>query len=737
MKNNQGTAIILSLVIVSVLFILTSFLVRKVLTNTTMVQKTGEEQESYALAKQGILYALDKLNTWNGTDPDYDPTDWPETGNKNWIELDLNNKDEDNDVTTGDKECRVRVDKDDLPPNVFVSPDPNDDSNYITIESQDLPKKLVNLQAITKNTSPLLDYVRFINSDIRFSSNATFGDVNNGAHAHINGNVILDGDGNEIYLEDNQKFEVVGEIISYDSGSAQTDRVKIQPANGASFSSKTLDDDGSGSDGYGFTGTIVNGDEYSQLDPEAFNTVQGRYFDGAHLPSSYDYSEDPDNPQYVSGESTIFWPQINEDRYENLADLLISASNCGNQGTAWNDWYPSSFSSGIYWKQDGATDSYTYTPPGVHIVLTDQDLDNSDGDNNPTTGNKEMMLINDSDANDDPAEYDSGNSFFWCTYSTSQTIYAPGDIRLEGIIPSGEKIAVVSEGVIYIEGNLYQGDSSSSLALLAKKNVVFNTTHRWVVNSPTTNSTIPYWDEWDGGAYLEGVTDNYKTSAAIDTETGPSIQRQVLDFGGGTNNVWQVVSANHIVLHGCNWTVTKDAIQLQVEVSWDGSDWVEMVNESGSSPVLVASSNDSGEIDAYIPSSSSYARVFRYLRISLEGDEDADDDQGSLSIDSIEITLEGVEGGVAVFSEQENWAIIPGNGVNPSNNQPAGLPLTFNGAFSEQRWEEKSKWDGTVSGDGQANWPNTIYRYDSNLSDPSNSPPSLPPSVNLVSLKRK
>ncbi|GAI01015.1 unnamed protein product, partial [marine sediment metagenome] len=98
------------------------------------------------------------------------------------------------------------------------------------------------------------------------------------------------------------------------------------------------------------------------------------------------------------------------------------------------------------------------------------------------------------------------------------------------------------------------------------------------------------------------------------------------DFGGGTNNVWQVVSANHIVLHRCNWTVTKDTIQLQVEVSWDGNSWVEMVNESGSSPVLVASSDASGEIDidAYIPSSSSYARVFRYLRISLKGDGDAD-----------------------------------------------------------------------------------------------------------------
>ncbi|MFQ5822040.1 MAG: hypothetical protein ACE5I5_18800, partial [Candidatus Heimdallarchaeota archaeon] len=698
-------------------------------------EKTGEEQQSYALAKQGILYALDKLNTWDGTDPDYDPTAWLNRQNwdeDNWNPYDLNGD--------GENDVQIRVDKDDIPHPEDDDPafpqDPEDDDNgdqdqhYITIESQDLPKKLVTLQAITKNTSPLLKYVRFINSDATFSSPQTFGGLFNGSPFHVNGNLTLTG-ANNIYLDTprNDKFEIAQEILATTS----SDTVNILDQTGTYLASNlnAVANDG-GNNGF----SLVYDAENSKWvkEPENFNTASGRYFDGKHLPSSYDRS-DPDNPQYVSGKSIILWPQINEERYENLADFLISASDCGNRGPAWNDWYPSSFSFGTYWKQDGSTDSYSYTPPGVHIILTDQDLDNSDGDNDPATGNKEMMIINDSNANDDPAEYDPGNSFSWSTYSPSQVIYAPGDIRLGGIIPSGVRITVVSKGVIYKEGNLYQGDSSSSLALLAKKNVVFNTTHRWVVNSPTTNSTIPYRDEWYDDAYLDGVTDTYKTSAGIDTETGPSIQRQVLDFGGGTNNVWQVVSANHIVLHGCSWTVTKDTIQLRVEVSWDGSNWVEMVNESGSSPVLVASSDASGDIDAYIPSSSSYARVFRYLRISLKGDGDADDDQGSLSIDSIEIILEGVEGGVAVFSEEENWAIIPGNGVNSSNNQPAGLPLTFNGAFSEQRLEEKSKWDGTVSGDGQADWPDTIYRYDSNLS--SNSPPSFPPSVNLVSLKRK
>jgi len=177
MKKNHGTAIILSLVIVSVLFILTSFLVRKVLTNTAMVEKTGEEQESHALAKQGILYALDKLNTWEGIDPEYDPTAW--LNGENWDEDDWNPLDLNGD---GENNVRIRVDKDDIPhpedddPAFDSKDDDNEDRGYITIESQDLPKKLVTLQAITKNTSPLLVYVRFINSDaVTVFEDNTFG----------------------------------------------------------------------------------------------------------------------------------------------------------------------------------------------------------------------------------------------------------------------------------------------------------------------------------------------------------------------------------------------------------------------------------------------------------------------------------------------------------------------------------------------------------------------------------
>ena len=165
-KKNDGTAIILMLVVVSVLFIFTSFLVRKVIINTTMVEKSGQEQESYAIAKQGILYALDKLNTWQGTAPDYDSTSWVNGENwdaGNWNSYDLNGD--------GENEVEIRIDKDDIPhpedsdPAFDSTDDDNEDQSYMTIESRDSAKKLVTLQAIAKNNSPLLDYVRFVNSD--------------------------------------------------------------------------------------------------------------------------------------------------------------------------------------------------------------------------------------------------------------------------------------------------------------------------------------------------------------------------------------------------------------------------------------------------------------------------------------------------------------------------------------------------------------------------------------------
>lgn len=703
MKNNQGTAIILSLLIVSVLFILTSFLVRKVVTNTTMVEKTGEEQQSYALAKQGILYALDQLNTWDGTDPEYDPTDWTpkEVEQGNWSDY---------------SNYSLMVYKNHIP----TSGGYTEEEGYITIESRDLPKKLVTLQAIAKNDSPLLDCVRFINSEVRFSSNTTFGDVNNGAPFHINGNLILDGDANEIYLKDNQRFEVVGEIVSYDSGSAQTDRVKILPANGASFSSKTLDDDGSGSDGYGFTGTIVNGNEYSQLDPEAFNTVQGRYFDGVHLPSSYDYSEDPDNPQYVSGKSIIFWPQINEERYENLADLLISTSDCGNRGPAWNDWYPSddeyagSYVSGDYWRQEESTSSYNYTPPGVHLIFSDtQDLDPS-----TSVTTERLMRVNDDNATDPPAEYETSASVSYSSFTSEDVIFCEKDVRVNGVLP--RDLTIVSGSNIYTDSNIYT--NGHSLALLAKENVFLNTTHRWVVSHEGDN-----WnDNGTSAASLVGVTDTSASRAEVNE--GETLG-QVLNFGGESTPL--VLTTNRIILRGCNYEVYENkTLGFTAEVKLEEGDWQSLtITSIPPFPTFPINGPDSGS-GTMVLETPSTPLSFSRIRLTATGEGTGTELAGWIEVDAVEIPIANMDK-MAIFAENGSWYVIAGNGASGNNDQQE--LFTLNGALSQEKLEDMTKW--TDGSGGEADWDQITYVYDSDLV--TTPPPGLPPSVNLVSLKRK
>lgn len=51
-----------------------------------------------------------------------------------------------------------------------------------------------------------------------------------------------------------------------------------------------------------------------------------------------------------------------------------------------------------------------------------------------------------------------------------------GDVRVRGVIPSNTQLTITSMGNIYVEGSIVKGTSTSTLALLAKQNLVLNTT---------------------------------------------------------------------------------------------------------------------------------------------------------------------------------------------------------------------------------------------------------------------
>lgn len=82
-------------------------------------------------------------------------------------------------------------------------------------------------------------------------------------------------------------------------------------------------------------------------------------------------------------------------------------------------------------------------------------------------------------------------------------IYAEGNVRIRGRIPSGRQITIVTNGTAYIEGNIVKGDERSALAIIARDYVCINTTQFLYrsADSPGTaegdpfNAEAPYFFE--------------------------------------------------------------------------------------------------------------------------------------------------------------------------------------------------------------------------------------------------
>ena len=681
--ENRGTAIILSLIIVTVLFILTSFLIRKVVTNTMMVRKAGEEQGGYALAKQGILYAVDQLNTTEGYSPDYDPTDWP--GDTNWHDYNL-----DGDISTGDtsgNDVTLKVEK-------------GTPTGHITIESQDLPKKLVTLQAIAKNHSPLLEYVRFINSDVSFTTGQTFGDTTYGSLIHINGDLTLTG-ANFLYLNTHidrgDRFEVAGEI----SPGASDTTVTISDPEG-NLSDVTLDANDDNTDGYkcGFT-RDASGNLLAQ---EKFDTAyddvvknNGRYFDGAHLPYSYDQSEAP--PRYVTGNALFRWPLVNEGRYENLVGGSTSPYYVDVGGASSDDesgaWYDITTSG---WIDDrtgstpssGSAQSATFTSQTTILVILDGNGEMSgtagqvgidDGEGGGTTNNSVI---------------ESGE---WRSYPTNEVVYSPNNLSVLGIIgdsvpPRDYELTIVSGGTIYIESSLVKATNGSSLVLIAKDWITLNPTHRFI-NRAVVNST----GSWSNPENIRGESDNNQMGTTV---SPPSTNIAVLDLG-------QNVTTDTVRLKKVNFPAAGVYLTLKVYGSNDTTPSIAGDEQFGSGHSTEISNDD---VD-FERTGGSY--TFRYVKLWLDNADPNPLNSYSVYFDAVEIPLTSVN--AVCFAEDKSWAVISGN--------MSGYPFAMNGGIAENQFEESSNWS--------ANWPGIAYTHDSSIG----SPPALPPSVNLVSLRRK
>ncbi len=705
-KENNGTAMILMLVVVSVLFIFTSFLVRKVVINTTMVEKSGKEQESYAIAKQGILYALDKLNTWEGTDPDYDSTTW--LNGENWEEEDWNSYDLNGD---GESEVQIRIDKDDIPhpensDPAFDSVDnDNGDQPYITIESRDSARKLVALQVIAKNNSPLLDYVRFINSDTTFQDN-TFDSAGSGsliegnAPFSILGNVSwASGSSNNLILATVSKALVYGSISN---GGVSSLRINGSNANS----------------GHSY---FFDPDDPSYDDPDLFDTAEGHYFSSSHLPSCYDYSGPGSSPAYYyGGPQSASWPDIKETRYQNLAsgiDCYLDNGGEKNKETEWadpnNDNTANDNDTVTEWFQDTTSStSYHYYPHSARLVL------------NTTSISQEL-----SNGTVNTIDYSS---------ITNNIIYAEGDISVSGIIPDGKQLTFVSGGNIFIDSTLLKESNTASLALLAKKNIVLNPTLRYgtAINNSSSNP------DWYNPEHSLGNPDGNNTSVTdvgLTSFAPDETKTYTVDIDLG-----RLVTGGRIVLwHYQNESQAQLETTLQVWVTRDdsppssSSDWDREVLG-----FIDVDTDPFYNID-FIPC------AFRWIRLNLKahnkyGTQTQEFGLSEERFDAIEVPIYAVD--AALLAEEGTLKVVTGGGVNqeesilPNNNAYEALDTgglktpsdsdTFSQTLFFWGTLAEAEWTGVIPG-----WEYFAYAYDSNLS--SSPPPSLPPSVNLVSLKRK
>ncbi len=692
--GNRGTAIILSLIIVTVLFILTSFLIRKVVTNTMMVRKAMDEQASFAPAKQGILYAMDQLNTSDGYSPNYDPSDWPGSGNKNWIELDLDNNDGDDDVTTGDKECRVRVDKGDLPPDVFDLSDLDNDSTYITIESQDLPKKSVTLQAVAENTTPLLKYIRFVNSDTVLGDDF-FDEASDSSTSLIQGDA---------------PFSVLGNV-RWQSGS--TNDIILSGTESKTLIYGSIGNEGAsslqinGSNAKGGYSYFFDPDDPSYDDPDLFDTAEGHYFSSAHLPSSYDYSEPGSSPAYYyGGPQSASWPEIKENRYQNLA----SGTNC-------------------YLDNDTEINKKTeWANPGSDNTSDDNDIENEwfqDTLNSTSYHYYPYAPRLDMNTSSIGQELPNGtvNTIDYSSI-TNNIIYAEGDISISGIIPDGRNLTIVSGGNIFIDSNLLKETNSASLALLAKRNIVLNPTLRYAVALGPSST-------WSNNP--EASLGNQDTVLAYPGTATISIPSDSTNTYTIDLDVGRLVTGGRIALRGYEDGEGQQInTTLDVLLSQDGTTW---------NTVLAGENPDEDFHLDFTP------QTFRWVRLELKventGPKPRDFTLASEGFDAIEIPIYAVD--AALFTEDGSLEVVTGGGmaqdesILPNNNayEPESTePRTpsDSGSYSQRLffWGTlaETEWTGSIP-----EWGYIAYAYDSNLS--SHSPPALPSSVNLVSLRRK
>lgn len=534
LNNNQGQSLILALLVMFLLVFIVGLFITLVARNMTRTAGTSTRLTTEYLADAGIQYVDDQLTyseegaDWRpvptypevvkllqqGTPPEQipsmlSPADLPKEGDPDyyWLIRGFSR------YNYGRGRFLVRVTYD---------PKPNDPlSRYLKIESigrigeidetdpttfrRNQPMR-ARREKIAYKAIGITDYVRFVtNKDRRSGEFAlgvpgfvtqfgmpTGGNMGMGGPIRVNGNLVWYGK-NLIWLDPmrGESVQVAGDIRYAVPDTSKPDHTIVK-VNG--FEAKPSDDpefdtmplpypDGT----YPDVGVYRDGrpepDRSGRprsifrldapiLDARVSSNTVGRYRQLTRNSGVWKLATDPDGHQWWYNTGYYGWGD----------GLYIDNRNDVQEETAAytlrGDWLNPGGSE--YWKGP------YYSPPGVSILLTPFDLDNDDGDNNPLTGEPDIVLTRTDgvwyDQNGNPRT-DTGEMIFM-PYPRNGVIFAEGNIRIKGMLPRDAQLTVVSGATIYVEGNILkyreqgspQPNPTSSIALLATDHVCVNTT---------------------------------------------------------------------------------------------------------------------------------------------------------------------------------------------------------------------------------------------------------------------
>jgi len=544
-RTERGQTLVIALLVSFVLLVLGGVFITVIARNIINVRQARERLSAEYFAESGLQYAIDQLvrsefgadwrpipdNITTPADPDYfwlKPYN-PADGTGGYTRINLQNG-----------RALIRVSYQSSGP-VHRQPvikiesvgrvgaiDPNDPTTFTLADRTSRAERVAYMQIGT------IDYLRFVMNKEQRGTLMEFGaeDIGigvpyrmilgepgaGGGSIYVNGNLRLSGNV-EIAINPDlgERVYVAGEVVHNTGAQVQmrvgTNTYPLPPSNAPNFTTVN----GLYRDGRPLTAADGYPRAIAYLEPPRMDTVDPatnlpRY--AAATQESGIWRQRPNGVWFNTGQYGF-----GRGIYINNA-LDIQQESRGFLGgyTLRSDWVnpgKSRFWNGPF-----------YEPPGVFIELVE--ILNTDGSiraqgfritrnqaeprdvwYNPITGlptnlkTMNFFFRNPNDPNDPTLTSEITQSDTSFDVPFNGVIYAEGNVRIKGRIPSGRQITIVTNGTAYIEGNIVKGNDRSALAIIAKDYVCVNTTQflQRTFDSPAnaqgdpTNAEAPYFFE--------------------------------------------------------------------------------------------------------------------------------------------------------------------------------------------------------------------------------------------------